>query len=88
MRDKGCPIETVEMKGLFHCSMGAFRTSLTLTDTVVAFAWEPKGNRFVYSSTNDPAFAAMGPGSTPKTSLSFYQLDTRKGDFRLLSELR
>lgn len=35
-------------------------------------------------TTNDPMFGQTGPGATLKTSISFYQLDPRKGDFRLL----
>jgi hypothetical protein len=56
------------------------------TDTVTAFAWEPKGDRFLLITSNDPNVLGMPPGGTLKTSVSFYQLDTRKGDFLQLSE--
>jgi hypothetical protein len=59
---------------------------LLLTDTVTAFAWEPKGDRFLLITSNDPNVLGMPPGGTLKTSVSFYQLDTRKGDFLQLSE--
>lgn len=89
MRDKGCPIETVEMKGehsLVPLLIDRLQSDLSGTpDTVVAFAWEPKGNRFAFASSSDPAVGAMAPGGTLKTNLCFYQLDTRKGDFRHLS---
>lgn len=35
-------------------------------------------------TTNDPLLGQAGPGATIKTSVSFYHLDPRKGDFRLL----
>jgi hypothetical protein len=54
-------------------------------DTVTSFAWEPKGERFGIVSTNDPNLATPGPGITIKYNVSFYQLDTRKGDFKLFS---
>jgi translation initiation factor 3 subunit B len=55
-------------------------------DTVTAFAWEPRGDRFLLITTNDPN-AGLAPGGTLKTNIAFYQLDTRKGDFVQLSEL-
>ncbi|CAO3590975.1 unnamed protein product [Absidia cylindrospora] len=61
--------------------------TLELKDPVMAFAWEPLGERFATITTNDPNFggnpAASGPGaqggqapqSTLKTTLTFYYLD-------------
>jgi hypothetical protein len=56
-------------------------------DTVTAFAWEPKGDRFALITTNDPNFGQQVPGSTVKTIVGFYALDARKGDFKALSAL-
>ena len=58
---------------------------MCLADTVTAFEWEPKGDRFVLITSNDPNLANLAPGATFKTSVVFYQLDSRKGDFRQLS---
>jgi hypothetical protein len=52
---------------------------------VTAFAWEPKGDRFALITTSDPNFGQTVPGSTIKTTLGFYALDVRKGDFKILS---
>lgn len=64
--------------------------SLTLarTDAVTAFAWEPKGMRFVLITTADPNHGQVAPGILLKTSVSFYGYDARKGDFLSMSELR
>ena len=56
-------------------------------DTVIDFAWEPKGERFVLIATNDPNYGSGQVGVPIKTDVSFYQLDRSKNDFRLLSEL-
>jgi translation initiation factor 3 subunit B len=58
---------------------------IEMKDTVTAFAWEPKGDRFALITTNDPNFGQQLPGSTVKTIVGFYALDTRKGDFKQLS---
>ncbi|KAI8339083.1 WD40-repeat-containing domain protein [Chlamydoabsidia padenii] len=63
--------------------------TLELKDPVMAFAWEPQGERFATITTNDPNFggnpAAAGagpasggqaaPSSTLKTTVTFYYLD-------------
>jgi translation initiation factor 3 subunit B len=54
------------------------------SDAVTAFAWEPKGDRFGLISCSDPN---PGPGVTLKYNVSFYQIDPKKGDFRLLTTL-
>jgi translation initiation factor 3 subunit B len=54
-------------------------------DTVIEFAWEPRGERFVIISTNDPNYGTGQVGVQIKTDVSFYQLDRVKNDFRLLS---
>ena len=54
-------------------------------DTVIEFAWEPKGDRFIITSTNDPNFGSTAPGSPIKTEVHFYQLDKSRDDFRPLS---
>lgn len=92
MREKDYPVEVLEIKG--ECSVWItyfmVRTlrglPLDPLDTVLAFAWEPKGDRFMLLTSNDPVLGAGQPGVTIKTSASFYQLDARKGNFRLLSE--
>lgn len=38
-------------------------------------------------SSNDPALGTQAPGITIKTQLSFFELDAKKGDFRLLKTL-
>jgi len=82
---------TKTKKTLF-CNLEIFRVrekglpveSIDIKDTVTAFAWEPKGDRFALITTNDPNIINLAPGATYKTDLRFYQLDSRKGDFRLL----
>jgi len=56
------------------------------SDTVTAFAWEPKGDRFGIVTSNDPNLGNPGPGITIKYNVVFYQLDSRKGDFKIFSE--
>ncbi|KAI9611025.1 hypothetical protein H4Q26_008872 [Puccinia striiformis f. sp. tritici PST-130] len=57
---------------------------IEIKDTVTAFAWEPKGNRFVLITSNDPNLSqGPAPGTTIKTSIHFFGMDVKKGDFRL-----
>ncbi|KAI8362858.1 translation initiation factor eIF-3b [Mortierella sp. GBAus27b] len=62
-------------------------------ESIVAFAWEPKGERFGVITTSDPNFSSSAPGSTTlKTSASFYYLDKGKGkdtlqSFKLIKSL-
>ncbi|GAA6005478.1 translation initiation factor eIF3 core subunit b [Rhodotorula paludigena] len=65
LREKDCPVQVVELK-----------------DAVVAFAWEPQGSRFGLITTADPNYSNPAPGTgMPKTALTFYAYDQRKGDF-------
>ncbi|KAI0475375.1 eukaryotic translation initiation factor 3 subunit B [Xylariaceae sp. FL0804] len=60
IKEKGVPVEVVD----------------TIKDTVINFAWEPKGDRFVIITTSEP------PGPTavaPKTSVSFFCPEKAKG---------
>ncbi|PLW18449.1 hypothetical protein PCANC_15777 [Puccinia coronata f. sp. avenae] len=69
VRDKSYPVDVIEIK-----------------DTVTAFAWEPKGNRFVLITSNDPNLSqGPTPGTTIKTSIHFFGMDVKKGDFRLFT---
>ncbi|RKP14444.1 eukaryotic translation initiation factor 3 [Piptocephalis cylindrospora] len=68
IRDKDIPVEVIELK----------------EQIVIAFAWEPKGERFIAISQPEvtPAMAAaVAPGQqiTPKTTVGFYGPDRRKG---------
>ncbi|KAF9585851.1 Translation initiation factor 3 subunit b [Lunasporangiospora selenospora] len=55
-------------------------------ESILAFAWEPKGERFAVITTSDPNFVSATPGSTTlKTSASFYYLDKGKGKDTLQS---
>ncbi|KAF9898492.1 Translation initiation factor 3 subunit b [Lobosporangium transversale] len=55
-------------------------------ESILAFAWEPKGERFAIITTSDPNFTSATPGSTTlKTSASFYYLDKGKGKDTLQS---
>jgi len=55
-------------------------------ESILAFAWEPKGERFAVITTSDPNFTSATPGSTTlKTSASFYYLDKGKGKDTLQS---
>jgi translation initiation factor 3 subunit B len=60
VREKGVPVEVVE----------------GIKDTVINFAWEPKGDRFVTITTSEPVAATAVP---PKTSVSFYCPEKTKG---------
>ncbi|GAA5822070.1 hypothetical protein JCM11251_004847 [Rhodosporidiobolus azoricus] len=72
-----------------YCNLELFRLRekdipvqvIEIKDTVAAFAWEPAGTRFALITSNDPNYNEPLPGQMPKTSVSFYSLDTRKGDF-------
>ncbi|KAK4995753.1 Translation initiation factor 3 subunit b [Elasticomyces elasticus] len=61
IREKGVPVEVVD----------------SMKDTVINFAWEPDGNRFVLITAGEiPAGAAV----PPKTSVSFYCPEKAKGN--------
>ncbi|KAI0136180.1 eukaryotic translation initiation factor 3 [Xylariales sp. AK1849] len=61
VKEKGVPVEVVD----------------TIKDTVINFAWEPKGDRFVIISTTEP----VGPTAVPpKTSVSFFCPEKAKGN--------
>lgn len=49
---------------------------IEIQDTIVAFAWEPKGARFAVIQTNDPNLGQ--PGMALKTSLAFYAFESAK----------
>ena len=55
--------------------------------SVIDFAWEPRGDRFVIISSNDPNLGNPGPGITIKSDVSFYQLEKGK-NFKLLREFQ
>lgn len=60
VREKGVPVEVVD----------------TIKDTVINFAWEPKGDRFVVITTTEP----IGPTAVPpKTSVAFFCPEKAKG---------
>lgn len=69
VKEKGVPVEVVD----------------SLKDTVINFAWEPKGSRFVLITTGE---AAAGSGVAPKTAVSFFCTEKSKipgtGKFRLI----
>ena len=61
VREKGVPVEVVD----------------TIKDTVINFAWEPKGDRFVIITTTEP----VGPTAVPpKTSVAFFCPEKAKGN--------
>lgn len=61
VKEKGVPVEVVD----------------TIKDTVINFAWEPKGDRFVIITTTEP----VGPTAVPpKTSVSFFCPEKAKGN--------
>ena len=60
VREKGVPVEVVD----------------SIKDTVINFAWEPKGDRFVLITTADVIMATAVP---PKTSVSFFAPEKVKG---------
>lgn len=78
-----------------YCNLELFRLRekdvpvqvIEIKDAVVAFAWEPAGSRFALITSNDPNLANPLPGQMPKTALSFYAYDQRKGDFLLVKTL-
>lgn len=69
VREKGVPVEVVD----------------SLKDTVINFAWEPKGDRFVLITTGE---ATAGAAVAPKTAVSFFAPEKTKsgaaGNFRLV----
>jgi translation initiation factor 3 subunit B len=60
VREKGVPVEVVD----------------SIKDTVINFAWEPKGDRFVIITTAEVVAATAVP---PKTSVSFFCPEKIKG---------
>lgn len=87
VREKGYPVEVVELKGESPSISSYFDAYCKgYPDTVTDFSWEPKGERFAIVSSNDPNLGNPGQGTTIKTDVSFYQLERGK-NFRLLSEL-
>ncbi|KAI9014379.1 eukaryotic translation initiation factor eIF2A-domain-containing protein [Phycomyces nitens] len=64
------------------CEKGIPVETLEIKEQVLAFAWEPNGERFAAITTSDPApGTAAGQGAAPvatKTSITFYYLDTSK----------
>lgn len=72
-----------------YCNLEVFRVRekaipiqvVEIKDTVTAFAWEPKGDRFALITSSDPNLGNEIAASTIKSAISFYQLDARKGDF-------
>ena len=60
IREKGVPVEVVD----------------SIKDHVINFAWEPKGDRFVFITTNEPIQQTAVP---PKTSVSFFCPEKIKG---------
>ena len=60
IREKGVPIEVVD----------------ALKDTVINFAWEPKGDRFVLITAGE---AVAGSNVLPKTAVSFFAPEKHKG---------
>ncbi|KKK18694.1 eukaryotic translation initiation factor 3 subunit B [Aspergillus rambellii] len=68
IREKGVPVEVVD----------------SLKDTVINFAWEPNGGRFVLITTGD---APSGAGAPPKTAVSFFAPEKKgvsAGNFKLV----
>ncbi|KAL4884430.1 eukaryotic translation initiation factor 3 subunit B [Aspergillus karnatakaensis] len=69
IREKGVPVEVVD----------------SLKDTVINFAWEPNGGRFVLITT--PGEAQAGSGTGPKTAVSFFAPEKKgvqAGNFKLV----
>lgn len=60
VREKGVPVEVVD----------------SIKDTVINFAWEPKGDRFVLITTTEVVAATAVP---PKTAVSFFCPEKVKG---------
>ncbi|KAI7976258.1 hypothetical protein EIK77_010731 [Talaromyces pinophilus] len=69
IKEKGVPVEVVD----------------SLKDTVINFAWEPKGDRFVLITSGE---AVAGAATAPKTAVSFFAPEKVKGpgigNFRLV----
>jgi translation initiation factor 3 subunit B len=61
VKEKGVPVEVVD----------------SIKDTVINFAWEPKGNRFVLITTGE--IPAAGVAVPPKTAVSFFAPEKLKG---------
>lgn len=61
VKEKGVPVEVVD----------------TIKDTVINFAWEPKGDRFVIITAPEPAGQVA---VAPKTSVSFFCPEKVKGN--------
>ncbi|KAK3990929.1 putative eukaryotic translation initiation factor 3 subunit 9 [Cladorrhinum sp. PSN332] len=61
VKEKGVPVEVVD----------------AIKDTVINFAWEPKGDRFVIITTTEPVGATAVP---PKTSVAFFCPEKVKGN--------
>lgn len=61
VKEKGVPVEVVD----------------NLKDTVINFAWEPKGDRFVLITAGD---VPQGSAVPPKTSVSFFCPEKAKGN--------
>ncbi|RPA76239.1 eukaryotic translation initiation factor 3 [Ascobolus immersus RN42] len=62
---------------------------LELKETVINFAWEPKGDRFVII-TQQEVPAGVQVGAAPKTSVSFYGPEIKKGsvgNFKLIKTI-
>ncbi|KAF4460579.1 eukaryotic translation initiation factor 3 subunit B [Fusarium albosuccineum] len=60
IKEKGVPVEVVD----------------TIKDTVINFAWEPKGDRFAIITTTEPVGVTAVP---PKTAVSFFCPEKAKG---------
>lgn len=60
VREKGVPVEVID----------------TIKDTVINFAWEPNGDRFVLITTAEAVGASAVP---PKTSVAFFCPERAKG---------
>jgi len=61
IREKGVPVEVVD----------------AIKDTVINFAWEPKGDRFVLITAGE---VVAGAAVAPKTSVSFFCPEKAKGN--------
>lgn len=61
VKEKGVPVEVVD----------------TIKETVINFAWEPKGDRFVIITAPEPAGAVA---VAPKTSVAFFCPEKAKGN--------
>jgi translation initiation factor 3 subunit B len=76
-------VEVIDLKG--GCFTLPLRLSSSpLTDAVLDFSWESKGERFAVVTSDDPNLGV--PGMTTKTGVSFYELHKAKNEFKLLRE--